>query len=174
MTLLDELKAARDLDLERIGAAGLARSPRTASAGGAWSTAISIVERYLEPMKGLDPHSLAGLADAYPCLPGERHTFDAGAKVCLCGSLSVGLVQEHPQVCLYTPTANEHREDLIAALAAARLWLVGDYVGLPREQFSAEAWTLLVDRVGAAVSGQPGWMHTARTFRSLGPGSDGL
>lgn len=60
---------------------------------------------------------------------------------------------------------NSDVEDLVAALAAARLWLVGEYAEAPRAQFNTEAWTRLVDRVGLALSGQPGWMHTARTFR---------
>lgn len=107
-TLLDELKAARDRELTPV--ADLGENSLIASvAGPTWSEAISIVERYLEPLRGLEPDALAGLVDAYPCLPGERHTFDAGAKTCLCGSLSVGLVQVHPQVCLYAPTTETTR-----------------------------------------------------------------
>jgi hypothetical protein len=59
-------------------------------------------------------------------------------------------------------------EEAIVALAAARLWLVGEYATRDRSEFNAEGWAHLVDRVGLALSGQPGWMHTARTYRLRG------
>ena len=59
-------------------------------------------------------------------------------------------------------------EEAIVALAAARLWLVGDYATRDRDEFNAEGWTHLVDRVGLALSGKPGWMHSARTYRLRG------
>lgn len=170
MTLIEELKAARDADTKFGDESGETHSGILST----WGSAITIVERYLAPMAGLDAHALAGLVDAYPCLPGERHTFDAGAKVCLCGALSVGLVQEHPQVCLYAPTAEDVRDDVLTALAAAHLWLVGDYRDRPRTELNAGAWARLADRVGRALSGKPGWMHTARTFRLRDPGGDEL
>ncbi len=55
--------------------------------------------------------------------------------------------------------------DIIVALAAARLWLVGEYADRPRSEFNAEAWQRLVDRVGRTISDQPSWWVTARTFR---------
>jgi hypothetical protein len=105
MTLLDELKAARDLNMARHVDGNSVTDLDHVVVATTWGAAISIVERYLEPMKGLDAHALAGLVDRYPCLPGERHTFDAGAKVCLCGALAVGIALEHPQVCLFAPAA---------------------------------------------------------------------
>lgn len=101
-TLLDELKAARDADLAPLADLG-DDSLVAAAAGPAWGEAISIVERWLKPMEDLDADALTGLRDNMPCLPGERHTFDAGALVCLCGALQVGLAQPHPSVCLYSP-----------------------------------------------------------------------
>ena len=63
-------------------------------------------------------------------------------------------------------------DDATTALAAARLWLVGDYADRPRSEFNAEAWQALVDRVGPLLSGKPGWMHTARTYRLIEPSDD--
>lgn len=103
-SLLEELRAARDqvdrlpdrdLDVDPTYLAGLRVS---------WGEAISIVERFTNPMAGLGPEDLARLRESIPCLPGERHTFDAGAKRCLCGTLEVGIVSKHPTACLYAPT----------------------------------------------------------------------
>jgi hypothetical protein len=113
-TLLTELRAARDHwhDAERLQPDRI--DPELDKAIGAtWGTAISIVERFLEPMKGLEPDDRAGLADKWPCLPGERHTFDAGAMTCLCGALAASLSQVHPSVCLYAPAdAPDHPDPL--------------------------------------------------------------
>lgn len=65
----------------------------------------------------------------------------------------------------HAPSIPAIAEDATVALAAARLWLVGEYADLPRSEFNAEAWQALVDRVGPLLAGVPGWMHTARTFR---------
>jgi hypothetical protein len=59
-------------------------------------------------------------------------------------------------------------EDAIVALAVARLWLVGEYATRDRDEFNAGGWRHLVDRVGPALSGKPGWMHSARTYRLRG------
>jgi hypothetical protein len=107
--LIEELQSARDLDLERM--AGENSGHERVLITGAWGTALTIVGRYLRPMDGLDPSDLANLREQMPCLPGERHTFDAGAKVCLCGDLKVGLATEFPQVCLYSPVTDDERAD---------------------------------------------------------------
>ena len=60
---------------------------------------------------------------------------------------------------------------IVTALASARLWLVGEYADRPRSEFNGEAWQRLVDKVGLTITGQPGWMHTARTYR-IPPASD--
>jgi hypothetical protein len=95
--LLDELKAARDRD------AACLTGTWSGVAATTWGEAISIVERYLNPMPGLDPGDLTNLRDRMPCIRDERHTFDAGAKTCLCGALSVGIVSPMPTACLYVP-----------------------------------------------------------------------
>lgn len=100
-SLLAELRAARDRELAPV--ADLETSLTRSIAGPAWSEAISIVERYTKPMAGLDAENLTRLRDSLPCLPGERHTFDAGAKACLCGALTVGIVSSLPTACLYAP-----------------------------------------------------------------------
>lgn len=56
------------------------------------------------PIQGLDADHVQMLRDAWPCNEG-RHTFDAGARVCLCGALGVGVSQEHPHAVLYYPVA---------------------------------------------------------------------
>lgn len=101
MTLLEELKAAREADRKFGDESGEVHTATLAT----WGSAIAIVERYLQPLGGLDATGLARLRDEIPCLPGERHTFDAGAMRCLCGALGVGISTEHPQVCLYYPAA---------------------------------------------------------------------
>lgn len=64
---------------------------------------LDLVAGPVVPLMGLDAEALTRLRDAWPCLPAERHTFDAGALVCLCSALAVGIAQEHPHVVLYSP-----------------------------------------------------------------------
>ena len=111
MTLIEELKAARDLNLSRLTDANGVTSVDHVVAGTTWGEALSIVERYLEPMNGLEPDALANLVDRMPCIHNERHTFDAGAKTCLCGALSVGIVSPMPTACLYSPVPTGARLD---------------------------------------------------------------
>ena len=50
--------------------------------------------------------------ERWPCLPGERHTFDAGERVCLCGALFMPTKQQTPWVTVFTPAVDaKHPKD---------------------------------------------------------------